>query len=101
MANSKEGTVMSLLPPAIDELGTSSGFTLFLQDRANQGEAALLATGLLESVRVKGIPSQDTERVEEISASVRLSGNATLDQLKQAATSRLANWELPRHWEVD
>ena len=37
MANSKEGTVMSLLPPAIDELGTSSGFTLFLQDRANQG----------------------------------------------------------------
>nr|WP_304521033.1 efflux RND transporter permease subunit [Aeromonas taiwanensis] len=43
MANSKEGTVMSLLPPAIDELGTSSGFTLFLQDRANQGEAALLA----------------------------------------------------------
>jgi multidrug efflux pump len=43
MANSKEGTVMSLLPPAIDELGTSSGFTLFLQDRANRGEAALLA----------------------------------------------------------
>ncbi|MFQ2693402.1 efflux RND transporter permease subunit [Aeromonas caviae] len=43
MANSKEGTVMSLLPPAIDELGTSSGFTLFLQDRANQGEAALQA----------------------------------------------------------
>ena len=43
MANSKEGTVMSLLPPAIDELGTSSGFTLFLQDRTNQGEAALQA----------------------------------------------------------
>lgn len=62
-------------------------------------EAALLATGLLESVRVKGIPSQDPERVEEISASVRLSGNATLDQLKQAATAHLANWELPRHWE--
>jgi multidrug efflux pump len=40
MANSKEGTVMSLLPPAIDELGTSSGFTLFLQDRANQGGRA-------------------------------------------------------------
>nr|WP_279463303.1 efflux RND transporter permease subunit [Aeromonas veronii] len=37
MANIPEGTVMSLLPPAIDELGTASGFTLFLQDRANRG----------------------------------------------------------------
>lgn len=37
-----EGTVMSLMPPAIDELGTSSGFTLYLQDRANLGEDALL-----------------------------------------------------------
>ncbi|MFM5425341.1 multidrug efflux RND transporter permease subunit [Aeromonas veronii] len=43
MANIPEGTVMSLLPPAIDELGTASGFTLFLQDRANREEAALLA----------------------------------------------------------
>ncbi len=43
MANSHEGTVMSLMPPAIDELGSASGFTLFLQDRANRGEAALLA----------------------------------------------------------
>ncbi|WP_421335539.1 multidrug efflux RND transporter permease subunit [Aeromonas veronii] len=43
MANIPEGTVMSLLPPAIDELGTASGFTLFLQDRANRGDAALLA----------------------------------------------------------
>ncbi|WP_421340679.1 multidrug efflux RND transporter permease subunit [Aeromonas veronii] len=43
MANIPEGTVMSLLPPAIDELGTASGFTLFLQDRANREEDALLA----------------------------------------------------------
>ncbi|EGL54133.1 cation/multidrug efflux pump [Methylophaga aminisulfidivorans MP] len=42
MADNIEGTVMSLMPPAIDELGTSSGFSLFLQDRAHQGEAALL-----------------------------------------------------------
>jgi len=42
MADNVEGTVMSLMPPAIDELGTSSGFTLFLQDRGNRGEAALL-----------------------------------------------------------
>lgn len=63
-------------------------------------EAALMATGLLDSARVKGIPSHDPERVEEISASVLLSANATLDQLKQAATAHLANWELPRHWEL-
>ncbi|MEQ9728319.1 multidrug efflux RND transporter permease subunit [Pseudomonas sp. WHRI 8822A] len=42
MAENVEGTVMSLMPPAIDELGTSSGFTLFLQDRGNRGEAELL-----------------------------------------------------------
>lgn len=50
MADNVEGTVMSLMPPAIDELGTSSGFTLYLQDRANRGETALLAaqTQLLE-----------------------------------------------------
>lgn len=50
MAGIKEGTVMSLLPPAIDELGNSSGFVLRLQDRGNQGYAALKAaeTKLLE-----------------------------------------------------
>lgn len=42
MADNIEGTVMSLMPPAIDELGTSSGFSMFLQDRSHQGEAALL-----------------------------------------------------------
>ena len=43
MAGIAEGSVMSLMPPAIDELGTSSGFTMRLQDRANQGHAALKA----------------------------------------------------------
>ncbi len=43
MADAPEGMVMHLLPPAIDELGTSSGFTLRLQDRANQGYSALKA----------------------------------------------------------
>lgn len=43
MADTTEGTVMSLLPPAIEEMGTSSGFTLRLQDRAGHGQAALRA----------------------------------------------------------
>ncbi|KVL11214.1 multidrug efflux RND transporter permease subunit [Burkholderia cepacia] len=43
MAGVTEGAVMSLLPPAIDELGNSSGFAMRLEDRANQGTAALKA----------------------------------------------------------
>ncbi|MGK9156149.1 efflux RND transporter permease subunit [Acinetobacter radioresistens] len=41
MMQSSEGMVMSLLPPAIEELGTSSGFSLRLLDRANVGMQAL------------------------------------------------------------
>jgi len=43
MAKVPEGQVMTLMPPAIDELGNSSGFALRLQDRANLGQEALLA----------------------------------------------------------
>ncbi|WP_419820557.1 multidrug efflux RND transporter permease subunit [Acinetobacter sp.] len=41
MAESAEGTIMSVLPPAIEEMGTTSGFTLRLQDRGNLGMQAL------------------------------------------------------------
>ena len=43
MAALPEGSAMNLMPPAIEELGTSSGFSLRLQDRGNKGEAALKA----------------------------------------------------------
>ncbi len=43
MNASREGMIMSLMPPAIDGLGNSSGFALRLQDRSNQGQAALMA----------------------------------------------------------
>jgi multidrug efflux pump len=61
MSQTHEGTIMSLMPPAIDELGNSSGFTMRLQDRANQGYDALLAAqnqllGLAaQSQRVAGV----------------------------------------------
>jgi multidrug efflux pump len=42
MGQTPEGMVMNLMPPAIEELGTSSGFALRLQDRANQGFDALM-----------------------------------------------------------
>lgn len=38
-----EGQVMNMMPPAIEELGTSSGFTLRLEDRAGKGRQALAA----------------------------------------------------------
>lgn len=75
MASSVEGTVMSLMPPAIEELGTSSGFTLFLQDRANRGEAALLAaqaqllelaaqSKVVQEVYPDGLPSGEGIRLD-------------------------------------
>jgi multidrug efflux pump len=42
MAHIPEGMVMNLMPPAIEELGTSSGFSMRLQDRANQGFGPLM-----------------------------------------------------------
>lgn len=68
VAGADEGEIFSLKPPAIDELGTTSGFSLRLQDRANHGEKALAAAAaqltqlaskskLLSDVRVDGLPS--------------------------------------------
>lgn len=38
-----EGTVLSLMPPAIDELGNSTGFSMRLVDRSNRGYEVLQA----------------------------------------------------------
>ncbi len=43
MAKIPEGTAMIMKPPAIESLGTTSGFSLRLEDRASQGPAALKA----------------------------------------------------------
>lgn len=68
MAAAPEGEVLSMKPPSIDELGTTSGFALRLQDRANHGEKALAEAAaqltqlasqskLLSDVRVDGLPN--------------------------------------------
>ncbi|WP_340051546.1 multidrug efflux RND transporter permease subunit [Pseudomonas proteolytica] len=75
MTDSVEGTTMSLMPPSIDELGTSSGYTLFLQDRAGRGEHALLAaqaqllklaaqSKLVNGVYADGLPPGESIRLE-------------------------------------
>lgn len=68
MAAAPEGTIMSLNPPAIDGLGTTSGFSLRLEDRANRGNVALQAaqgqllqlaaqSKLVTGVYPEGLPS--------------------------------------------
>ena len=68
MAAAPEGTVMSLKPPAIEELGTTSGFSLRLEDRANRGKDALQAaqdqllqlaakSALVNGVYPEGLPA--------------------------------------------
>ena len=64
MADIPEGMAMIMKPPAIESLGTTSGFSLRLEDRANAGPAALkaaedqliaLASG---SARLSGVMSE-------------------------------------------
>lgn len=63
-------------------------------------EAALLATGLVQWVKVSGVPSNDPERFEEISADLQLCETTTLDRVKSALCEALQTWELPRHWKT-
>jgi len=75
MASTSEGSVMSMMPPAIDELGNSSGFTMRLQDRANQGHAALKAaeakllalaarSQIVADVNPEGLPAGSSVRLD-------------------------------------
>ena len=64
-------------------------------------EAAILATGLVQRSKVCGIPSQDPERFEEISALVVLNPGVPLAALKSATAAHLQSWELPRHWRTE
>lgn len=67
MADIPEGMAMIMKPPAIESLGSTSGFSLRLEDRANAGSAALRAaeeqlialasqSPLLSGVMSEGLP---------------------------------------------
>lgn len=71
MMNTDEGQVISAMPPSIDEMGTTSGFTLMLQDRGNlgmeklrQAQIQLLALAkqskLVKDVYSDGLPYGDS-----------------------------------------
>lgn len=59
-------------------------------------EEALLKLPTVMHATVFGIPSKNTERVDEIVAVVRLDENATLDTITD--TLSLPSWQRPRHW---
>lgn len=80
-----EGTIMSMMPPAIEDLGTSSGFTLRLQDRAGKGRDALAAardvllanaakSGKVANVYADGLPGGTNVRLDIDRAKARAMG---------------------------
>lgn len=75
MQNVKDGFGIVLNPPAIMELGTSSGFEFYLQDRNNSGHAALLAKRNELIAKMRQNPMFD-------SANIRASGLEDAPQLK-------------------
>lgn len=71
MLNTDEGQVISAMPPSMDGMGTTSGFTLMLQDRGGLGMDALRAaqeklltlarnSRLVKDVYSDGLPYGDT-----------------------------------------
>ncbi|KRG66052.1 acriflavine resistance protein B [Stenotrophomonas humi] len=90
MASVVEGEVMSVMPPAIDSLGTSSGFSLVLQARTGQSHAQLAAaqqqllalaraSPLLSEVHADGLPSGSSVRLEIDRAKAEAMGVAFTD----------------------
>ena len=63
-------------------------------------EAAIMATGLATRAQVRGVPSADPERHQEIAAKVEMLPGTTPAALKAALVERLQLWEMPRHWET-
>lgn len=85
-----EGEVMSVMPPAIDSLGTSSGFSLVLQARTGQSHAQLVsaqqqllklaeASPLLSEVNADGLPSGSSIRLDIDRAKAEAMGVAFTD----------------------
>ncbi|ODN68413.1 Multidrug efflux pump subunit AcrB [Methylobrevis pamukkalensis] len=70
----RDGRVIALAPPAIPNLGTSSGFNMYLQDTAGAGHAALVAarTRLLELSRASALVSGVRQSGQEDQAQFKI-----------------------------
>src|SRR3546814_3778529 len=68
----KEALVVALIPPAIQELGTASGFTCKLEDVGGKGEAALikarnqLLAGASQSPLLTGVRPEGQENAPQL-----------------------------------
>ncbi|WP_242417723.1 efflux RND transporter permease subunit [Sphingomonas panni] len=100
-----EGLVMNVMPPAIDELGTSSGFALRLEDRSGKGRHALFTardmlvayaqrSPKLTGVYAEGLPSGTSVRLDIDRAKARALGvsfSAISDMIGTALGSSYVN----------
>ena len=75
MGSIKDGFAVAINPPAIMELGTSSGLEFYLQDRNNNGHAALLAKRNELIAALRGNPKFSAQ-------DIRASGLEDAPQLK-------------------
>lgn len=100
-----EGAVMNMMPPAIEELGTSSGFTLQLEDRSGKGREALGAASKqllklasdnakLNGVHAEGLPGGTNVRLDIDRSKARAMGvsfTAITDMIGTALGSAYVN----------
>ncbi|MBS7457565.1 efflux RND transporter permease subunit [Coralloluteibacterium stylophorae] len=85
MSGIKDGTVFSVVPPAIQGLGTSSGFEFRLQDRAGLGHAALQAASqeLMNKARQGGMIDPQSLRVASLPDAAQI--QVEIDRQKASA----------------
>ncbi|MQT14856.1 multidrug efflux RND transporter permease subunit [Segnochrobactrum spirostomi] len=109
MQEATEGEVLVMKPPAIDELGTTSGVSLRLVDRAGRDPGALRAASetlvaragrspLLRSVRVDGLPDGPSVKLSvdrQKAGALGVSFSAISDMLGSAMGSTYVN-DFPR-----
>ncbi|WP_373753928.1 efflux RND transporter permease subunit [Neisseria weixii] len=86
MGSIKDGFGLAIVPPAIRELGTGSGLTIYLQDRNSSGHEALLAkrNELLQKMRQSPIFDASTVRSNGLEDAPQLK----IDINRQAAAAQ-------------
>lgn len=100
--NEPEATVMSLMPPAISDMGTSSGFTLYLEDRAGKGNEALMnaamqltdmanESGIFEEVYIDGLPP-GVSAILDIDREKAQAMGITFDEINQTLSAATGSY---------
>ncbi|MDO4641017.1 MAG: efflux RND transporter permease subunit [Neisseria sp.] len=90
MGTVKDGFALAIVPPSINELGNSSGLSLYLQDRNNSGHATLLAkrNELLNKMRQSPVFDASTVRSTGLEDAPQLK----IDINRQAAAAQGINF---------